>query len=43
MSMDFHEDPIYREQVIARYLARRLNADQAEAMGEPLPGLPGLL
>jgi anti-sigma B factor antagonist len=29
MSMDFH-DPVFREQTIARYLQRRLNAELAE-------------
>jgi anti-sigma B factor antagonist len=29
MSVDFHEDPVRREQIIARYLERRLNGDQA--------------
>ena len=29
MRVDFHEDPIGREQTIHRYLARRLSADQA--------------
>jgi len=30
MSMLFHEDPVYREQLIAEYLQRRLSADLAE-------------
>jgi anti-sigma B factor antagonist len=30
MSMDFHRDPVSREQLITRYLQRRLNAEQAE-------------
>jgi anti-sigma B factor antagonist len=30
MSMDFHDDPVIRENVIARYLERRLNAVSAE-------------
>jgi anti-sigma B factor antagonist len=30
MSMDFHEDPILREQLITRYLRHRLTAEQAE-------------
>jgi|HubBroStandDraft_2_1064218.scaffolds.fasta_scaffold355042_2 anti-sigma B factor antagonist len=30
MSMHFHEDPVYREQLIAEYLQRRLSADLAE-------------
>jgi anti-sigma B factor antagonist len=29
MSVDFHEDPVRRELIIARYLGRRLNAEQA--------------
>jgi anti-sigma B factor antagonist len=28
--MHFHEDPVYREQLIAEYLQRRLSADLAE-------------
>ncbi len=30
MSMDFHDDPIFREQLIARYLRHRLTAGLAE-------------
>jgi anti-sigma B factor antagonist len=30
MSMDFHDDPVVREQLILRYLQRRLNAEQTE-------------
>jgi anti-sigma B factor antagonist len=30
MSMHFHEDPVYREQLITEYLQRRLSADLAE-------------
>jgi len=30
MSADFHEDPVLREEIIARYLQRRLSADLTE-------------
>jgi anti-sigma B factor antagonist len=30
MSMNFHDDPVYREDLINAYLRRRLSADQAE-------------
>ena len=30
MSMDFHDDPVFRELLIARYLQHRANADLAE-------------
>ena len=30
MSMNFHEDPVYREEFITGYLQRRLSADLAE-------------
>jgi anti-anti-sigma factor len=30
MSMDFHDDPVVREQLIARYLQRRVNVELAE-------------
>jgi anti-sigma B factor antagonist len=30
MSMNLHEDPVYREQLITEYLQRRLSADLAE-------------
>ena len=43
MGRDFHDDQVVREELILRYLERRLDTDAVEEWEKPLPGVRRLL